>query len=1302
MNAFARRWLRRLLILLTLTVMTLLAGLGVAWYYYRELVVLHPGDHIKREQILQRIAMESPIYYSDEQHKMGVFFGAEHRQYVKYADIPKDFINAIVSSEDARFFEHPGIDVQGITRAMISNLKAGRIVAGGSTITQQTAKNLYYRNERSFQAKWDELLNALRLEAQYSKKEIFEFYANQFHVHSNGRGLGIAARYFFDKDVSQLSRLECAFLAGVVKGPFRYNPFVGTTEEARARARQRARDRTWYVLNRMAANGYLKPDEVKELRSQELVFKEGDFRYDHNVILDHVFATLGEEPFSTILEENRIDNPATAGIKVITTIDREWQQAAQYGLRHNLSDVGALLEGLTIEAFMGPAEPLMPIQREDILPYGFLEGVVRGPVLEGKDAPYLEVDLGGVTGRVEKAGLKRVANLLKQAKGQNRWTEASKEDITTLANALTPGRRVYLSVKDILADGTPVLDLEANTALQGAVVVLDQGKIRAMVGGQDNRNFNRATSARRQLGSTWKPLTFAAALSLGWTPTAALDNRRQGFMYQGQWYWPRPDHDGIKPFVSMAYGGSTSENLTAVSLLYHLTDHLTEDQLTDLADKVGLAPQPNEPPDAFVARIRDKQGIIPTETGLEEGLYQNLRPVVAADLRFAGKAGEADALQWLPFGNGFEAELARTQKENKLSAEEKAERRRFLSRGFMQLESLVPQAQADVERVTRVGGPLQEAVQAVAGAAGSLFGRQPTPPQDDALESALKRFYIWQDGDLQRLVYSANGDSRWRKASYEEVRSLLKNGSGMRLEARPEPARTEPARRPGLLSSIFSVGPNGPVDGERPNPPQAGAENPPQPTDGQPPISGSRLPEDNVLLEGTLSLSTVTKIRTDLNERIQIGATWDKFSLQRLVNQPDFRVLVGLQYVIQLARSVGVISPMKPVLSLTLGANEISLLESASLYQTFLEGKAYGITPEKPSAAIISKIISPSGDVLYELKQETRTVLDPTVGPSVGRILRAVVERGTAAKARQALHLASADADRNKKFQRLKYVVPFMGKTGTTNDYLNVAFLGFLPAADGSLAALPYAQSLTIATYVGYDDNRPMKRGSIRIQGSSGALPAWLDTAQGILRDLDAGGPVKLEGLKASEELRIQWPEGMQPVPVHRETGLRTSPGLLPPDAPVPQGQALYEVFGQPEGDTFREQEAYLPFKRWSAVEAEAQPGKLEAPANGVPANEVGAQEVDMGAAGAASGTGSGAEVPATDGNAPGNGTGVDGNGAAGGAAGGLGSDGGSRPTTEGNGRPDSPRTDANGAEAPRGESSRPETGSNPNPDAPR
>ena len=176
---------------------------------YQEEVVEDPGPEFTREAILQIIAQESPVYYRDGASRIGVFFDLEHRKYVPYAEIPQDFVHAIVSAEDAEFFEHHGVSFKHLVRATGQNIKAGHVVAGGSTLTQQTAKNLFYRPDRSFKSKGEELVNALKLEAHFSKEEILEFYTNQFHVSANGRGLGIAARYFFDKDVKDLTTKEC-------------------------------------------------------------------------------------------------------------------------------------------------------------------------------------------------------------------------------------------------------------------------------------------------------------------------------------------------------------------------------------------------------------------------------------------------------------------------------------------------------------------------------------------------------------------------------------------------------------------------------------------------------------------------------------------------------------------------------------------------------------------------------------------------------------------------------------------------------------------------------------------------------------------------------------------------------------------------------------------------------------------------------------------------------------------------------------------------------------------------------------
>jgi membrane peptidoglycan carboxypeptidase len=173
---------------LTTIVVICAAGAGALYW----LVVLHPGQEIEPDNIRRILGKESPVFYSDGETRLGVFFDEAHRQYVTYDRIPKNFVNALVAAEDEKFFYHFGFDPIGIFRAAIKNLMAGRVVQGGSTLTQQTAKNLFKRTERSLSAKFKELLFALQLEHRYSKEKIFEFYANQFFVSGNALGLGLS------------------------------------------------------------------------------------------------------------------------------------------------------------------------------------------------------------------------------------------------------------------------------------------------------------------------------------------------------------------------------------------------------------------------------------------------------------------------------------------------------------------------------------------------------------------------------------------------------------------------------------------------------------------------------------------------------------------------------------------------------------------------------------------------------------------------------------------------------------------------------------------------------------------------------------------------------------------------------------------------------------------------------------------------------------------------------------------------------------------------------------------------------
>ncbi|BCN29359.1 transglycosylase domain-containing protein [Anaeromicropila herbilytica] len=185
--------------------------------------------------------------------------------YTKYEDIPQNLKNAVIATEDRRFYKHSGFDMISIGRAIYVNLKAGRVKQGGSTITQQLAKNLFLSNERSFKRKFKEVFFTIELERRYSKKQILEMYLNVIYYGANTYGIGNASKKFFHKDAKDLSLAECAMLAGVPQSPNNYCPLNHL---------DRAKKRQQVVLKSMERSGYIKGNTVEEAQSQLLLIGE--------------------------------------------------------------------------------------------------------------------------------------------------------------------------------------------------------------------------------------------------------------------------------------------------------------------------------------------------------------------------------------------------------------------------------------------------------------------------------------------------------------------------------------------------------------------------------------------------------------------------------------------------------------------------------------------------------------------------------------------------------------------------------------------------------------------------------------------------------------------------------------------------------------------------------------------------------------------------------------------------------------------------------------------------------------------
>ena len=646
--------LKKLFIFATITSILVLAALFGTFYW---LVVVEPGDEITIDNIHRILGKESHVFYSDGKTKLGVFFDTAHRQYVSYSDIPANFVNAMVASEDNRFFTHLGFDIVGIGRAMIKNIEAWKVVQGGSTLTQQTAKNLFKRTDRSIEAKLKELLFALRLEYYYPKEKIFEFYANQFYVSGNGHGLGVAARYYFDKTPNELSLIECAFIAGSVKQPNYYNPFIKKTEQAADLARSRAKIRLKYVLHKMLELGMIDVFTYNQSLDLDIDFKNGKVGYDLDYAMELVRDAVSSTEVLDALEDHDVANIATSGVRVITTVDKELQEKTLAILRGELSRLDVRLRGYDRQEVQAEIAQL-DYTGDSVLQKGaFLFGHIEN--IEGKGENIriivsLDKQLG--QGVIDAKGLSGLVTARIRWEN-NRWSVPAKGDQAKLVAELQAGDEVWVSVREVM-ENEAMLDLQKYPLVQGGALVLKDGAIKAMAGGTENRFFNRAIQAKRPMGSAFKPLVYTAALQLGWNSADNLDNRRNVFVYHDQSYFPRPDHISPHDWVSMSWAGVHSENLASVWLLTHLCDQLTPLQLSEVAGMVGLGPKTvdgnEEPYRSYRARIRDQYGIQINRDVLRAAAYRLAVSNLETDFIFDGMIKEYGQLKELPYGLDFE------------------------------------------------------------------------------------------------------------------------------------------------------------------------------------------------------------------------------------------------------------------------------------------------------------------------------------------------------------------------------------------------------------------------------------------------------------------------------------------------------------------------------------------------------------------------------------------------------------------------------------------------------------------------
>ncbi len=486
-------------------------------------------------------------------------YANQRRLYLPIQAIPKLVTNAFIAAEDKNFYQHPGIDIYGIARAgllYVENYGSSRRPQGASTITQQVAKNFLLTNEVSFERKIKEALLALRIERTYSKEKILELYLNEIYLGFGAYGVAAASLLYFDKSVHELTIAEAAYLAALPKGPNNYNPF---------RRRDEAIARRNYVIDRMAEDGYITATEADKARKEPL-----------NVTTRptgaHIFAA---EYFTEEVRRYLYDNYGEkklyeGGLSVRTTLDPKIQQMARQAMINGLVNFD---EG---QGYRGPVAKIdtsgdWGIKLADVKSLSDIDPWHMAVVLDvTNDAARIGLEPGRDPG----------GNVLKARDTGNITLDGVKWARPASANG--PTGKPIAAVSQVLAVGDVVYveptgdqgkyRLRQVPEISGAMVVMDPrtGRVLAMVGGFsfDQSQFNRATQALRQPGSSFKPIVYAAALDNGYTPsTIVMDAPIEIDMGQGGGIW-RPENYGGKFFgpSTLRFGLEQSRNVMTVRL----------------------------------------------------------------------------------------------------------------------------------------------------------------------------------------------------------------------------------------------------------------------------------------------------------------------------------------------------------------------------------------------------------------------------------------------------------------------------------------------------------------------------------------------------------------------------------------------------------------------------------------------------------------------------------------------------------------------------------------------------------------
>ncbi|MGA8540076.1 MAG: PBP1A family penicillin-binding protein, partial [Terriglobales bacterium] len=524
------------------------------------LLLVYSTDLPQVEQ-LERYRPSSVTELYDGKGRVIGTFALQRRVIVTYDDYPQVLRNALVSIEDKNFYRHSGINVWRIAGAAYRDIESGGKVQGASTLTMQLARNLFLSPDRSFYRKVQEALLAIQIERRFTKPQIFTLYANQIFLGHGAYGYEAASEYYFSKPAKQLKLEEAALLAGLPKAPQYYSPINHP---------ERALKRRNLVLNAMLEDGKITAAQAADAKSKPIVL---NLQKDPNSLAPHYV----EEIRRYLEAKYGSDQVHQGGLRVYTSLDMDLQKSARQALldglaayerRHGWRDKlpNVIAQGQKLSEYADPDWDEDPE----------VNGYVHALVTQVSPAA-AELRLGRYTATLSPADAAWTTT-----------TTTTKPKKLKVSDLLDLGDIVYVKVLSLDVGGKAHVSLEQDSGAEGALVAIDNatGEIKAMVGGRDFNlsKFNRATQALRQVGSSFKPYVYTAAIDQGASPDDTILDGPVVFQTASGPYLPHNYDNKFEGTISLRRALAQSRNIPALKL----ADLIGIKTVIDYAHRFGI------------------------------------------------------------------------------------------------------------------------------------------------------------------------------------------------------------------------------------------------------------------------------------------------------------------------------------------------------------------------------------------------------------------------------------------------------------------------------------------------------------------------------------------------------------------------------------------------------------------------------------------------------------------------------------------------------------------------------------------